>query len=351
MPLSPGESAPWFTAPTPAIPQFVFETAAGRYVLMVFLPPDAERRGPALKALATHMALFDDAKLCAFVVVRDEETWAGAGDLRGLRWIDDREGAVSRRYAALDAEGVAHPHWLVLDPTLRALGSAPLAEHEAVLRYLRMLPAVADHAATPLHAPVLIAPRILEPELCQALIALHADGSARFTGVMRDEGSRTVAVMDDLKKRRDVLITDPDLKAAVLDRLERRLYPMIERALAFRITHIERYVVACYDVEDGGVFRAHRDDTTHGTAHRKFACSLNLSDDYDGGDLRFPEFGPATYRPPAGGAAGFSCSLMHEATKVTRGRRYAFLPFFYDEAGAQVLADYETRVAALEPAS
>ena len=29
----------------------------------------------------------------------------------------------------------------------------------------------------------------------------------------------------------------------------------------------------------------------------------------------------------------FSCSLLHEATPVTRGRRYAFLPFFFDEAG------------------
>ena len=37
---------------------------------------------------------------------------------------------------------------------------------------------------------------------------------------------------------------------------------------------------------------------------------------------------------------------MHEAMKVTRGRRYAFLPFFYDEAGAGVLAAYLARVAA-----
>ncbi|MGH6966519.1 MAG: 2OG-Fe(II) oxygenase, partial [Phenylobacterium sp.] len=55
---------------------------------------------------------------------------------------------------------------------------------------------------------------------------------------------------------------------------------------------------------------------------------------FEGGDLRFPEFGPRTYRPPTGGAVVFSCSLQHEATPVTKGRRYAFLPFLYDEAGA-----------------
>ena len=31
---------------------------------------------------------------------------------------------------------------------------------------------------------------------------------------------------------------------------------------------------------------------------------------------------------------------------MTAGRRYAFLPFFYDEAGAAVLSAYQARVGA-----
>ena len=58
--------------------------------------------------------------------------------------------------------------------------------------------------------------------------------------------------------------------------------------------------------------------------------------EYEGGDLRFPEFGPRTYCPPTCGAVVFSCSLLHEATPVTRGTRYAFLPFLYDEAAAKL---------------
>jgi predicted 2-oxoglutarate/Fe(II)-dependent dioxygenase YbiX len=47
----------------------------------------------------------------------------------------------------------------------------------------------------------------------------------------------------------------------------------------------------------------------------------------------------------------FSCALLHEATPVTRGRRYAFLPFFYDEAGAEVVRTYRARISdAAEPA-
>lgn len=34
----------------------------------------------------------------------------------------------------------------------------------------------------------------------------------------------------------------------------------------------------------------------------------------------------------------FSCSLLHEATPVTRGERFAFLPFLYDDEGAKLRA-------------
>jgi predicted 2-oxoglutarate/Fe(II)-dependent dioxygenase YbiX len=60
--------------------------------------------------------------------------------------------------------------------------------------------------------------------------------------------------------------------------------------------------------------------------------TINLNNDYAGGDLRFPEFGPRRYRGPVGGAVVFSCALLHEVTPVTRGVRYAKLPFLYDSA-------------------
>ena len=97
---------------------------------------------------------------------------------------------------------------------------------------------------------------------------------------------------------------------------------------------MERYLIGCY-AAGAGHFRPHRDNTTKGTAHRQFAVTINLNaGDYDGGDLRFPEFGTRTYCAPTGGAIVFSCSLLHEATPVTRGKRYAFLPFLYDEDAA-----------------
>jgi hypothetical protein len=82
--------------------------------------------------------------------------------------------------------------------------------------------------------------------------------------------------------------------------------------------------------------RAHRDNTTAGTAHRRFAVAINLNDDFDGGELRFPEFGRPTRRTRPGDALVFSCSLLHEVTPVTAGRRFCTLPFLHDEAAERV---------------
>ncbi|TAJ73984.1 MAG: 2OG-Fe(II) oxygenase [Phenylobacterium sp.] len=343
MPLKLGQNAPWFIAWTPSNPEFAFDTAAGRYVLLAFLPSEPEPRLAAVRALAAHQGLFDDAKACAFVVFRDPAMRDGVRDVRGLRWMHDATGAITERYGP-------EPHWLLLDPAQRVLASASIDAADEMFARVAALPAPGDHAGVPLHAPVLTVGGVFEPEFCEALIALHEADGGQFTGVMRDAGDRTVAVMDELKKRRDIWIDDPELQAAIRERLERRLYPMMFRGLGFQPTRIERYLVSCYDAADGAVFHPHRDNTTQGTAHRKFACSINLNSGFEGGDLRFAEYGRATYRPPTGGAVVFSCALMHEATPVTHGRRYAFLPFLYDEAGQAVLQAYRDRTATPTPA-
>lgn len=345
MPFAPGEVAPWFKAPTTSNPEYHFDTAAGRYLVLLFLPIEVGARAAALKQLMVNQALFDDLRASAFVVVRDPQTLATARDMRGLRWIDDAGGAVSRLYGALAQDGGEDFFWLVLDPMLRVLWQAPVAEGDAVLQRLGSLPAPAAHAGLQVPAPVLVLPRVFEPELCSQLIDLFGTRDAQFTGVMRDRGEVTVAEMDELKRRRDLLVEEPGLRDAIRARIETRVFPMIARAFAVEMTRIERYLVSCYDAADGGVFHAHRDNVTFGTAHRKFACSINLNDGFEGGDLRFPEFGSQTYRPPVGGAVVFACGLLHEATRVTTGRRFAFLPFFTDEAGAAVRAAYEERVA------
>lgn len=154
---------------------------------------------------------------------------------------------------------------------------------------------------------------------------------------MREVNGKTVAIHDHHHKRRkDYTIADESIVSQTRERIRRRVAPEILKIHQFKVTRMERYIVSCYAAEDEAHFSAHRDNTTKGTAHRRFAVSINLSDDFDGGEVGFPEYGPRTYKAPKGGAVVFSCSLLHKVTKVSRGRRYAFLPFLYNEEAARL---------------
>jgi predicted 2-oxoglutarate/Fe(II)-dependent dioxygenase YbiX len=334
-----GAPAPLFRALSPVNPSFAFSSLGGRYVVLGFLPPPGAERDAALEMVRRHPQLFRDDTCLFFGVLPDRESFDRAQNGGMMRWFADFDGALRRLYEAEGPDGAPIPRWVAIDPSQRILAWTPLDQAEKLFAYLQRLGPPGRHAGVTLNAPVLIVPRVLEPALCRQLIDIYrADGGAP-SGVMRERDGRTVGVLDDFKKRRDTTLTDEPLLNSLRNRLHRRLVPEIRKAFQFEATRIERYIVACYDAEEGGYFKAHRDDTTAATAHRKFAVSINLNaEDFEGGNLIFPEFGPQTYRPPTGGAVVFSCSLLHEATPVTAGTRYAFLPFLYDEAGAELKA-------------
>ncbi len=337
MSLITGTPAPLFSAPSHINPRFSFGSVAGRYILLAFLPPPSPERDAALRLVAANLDVFDDDAKIFFGVLPDEESFRAAPATPPWRWFLDAQGDVRRLYKAADEAGAPSPCWVVLDPSLRVLFTAPLAMGDQVLAEFRAFGAPEDHAGVPLHAPVLIVPRVFEPQFCLDLIELYRRDGGAPSGVMRERSGRTVGELDDFKRRRDATVTDPALIGQINARLRERLIPEIAKAFGWQATRVERYIVARYGAEDGGYFRPHTDNNTPGTAHRKFACSINLNAEaFEGGALRFPQFGPRTYRPPTGGAVVFSCALLHEATPVTRGERFAYLPFFYDEEGARI---------------
>ena len=136
----------------------------------------------------------------------------------------------------------------------------------------------------------------------------------------------------DKKHRFDLVLGPRDpFQGAVLGAILTRCLPEIKKAFQIEIAHTDRLLLARYD-ETGGFFRRHRDNAAPSVAFRQFALTINLNDDYDGGCLQFPEYNLRRYRPRAGSAVAFSCSLLHEASAVTRGRRYCALTFLHDAA-------------------
>jgi predicted 2-oxoglutarate/Fe(II)-dependent dioxygenase YbiX/peroxiredoxin len=353
--LTPGDPAPGFRQRSAANPRFVFDSAAGRYLVLCFFGSAADPHAQAALAAAYgRPELFDDDRACFFGVSidpEDESTGRVANRIPGYRHFWDFDLTASRIYgvAAKDAEPAAGPiplarQWVVIDPTMRVIAAIPFRKDRGdiaeVMDLLEELPPPARFAGVEIMAPILFLPRVFEPELCRHLIGLYEAQGGEESGFMREIGGRTVGVTDpSFKRRKDYEIKDDALISALQARFLRRVVPEIAKIHQFNATRMERYIVSCYAAEDGGHFSAHRDNTTKGTAHRRFAVSVNLNDDFDGGEVCFPEYGPRSFKAPPGGAVVFSCSLLHKVSKVTRGRRYAFLPFLYDDAAARIRED------------
>lgn len=225
----------------------------------------------------------------------------------------------------------------VLDANVRVIAVHPLDHLGAILATVADTAQVRQHeqddAIVRQHAPVLLVRDALVGKLCRRVIDAWQTGDTVETGVeaSTDEGRRELADAQR-KRRRDLTITDPDLLQTLTDHVGRRVMPELTRAFAYQATRFEGFKVGCYDESSEGFFAPHRDNLSPATAHRRFALTLNLNEDYEGGELRFPEYGHQRYRPAPGEALVFSGSLLHEVLPVTRGRRFVLLSFLFNEA-------------------
>ncbi|QGP78316.1 2OG-Fe(II) oxygenase [Sphingobium sp. CAP-1] len=351
--LLPGDPVPAFRVRSLVNPDYSFRSAAGRYLVITFLG-SSRTPGAATfyRKMREEIGPFDDDFACAFLVSNDPGDADGQQMQErypGLRIFLDLDHKMADLFGARRSDesgqrAIGVCTW-ILDPgqrVVRILPTTDLASHYAAIREaVDQLPRA--HLDADAWAPVLKVPGIFEPTLCRDLIAYADRQGLMDSGFMSSDpaSGNTVLKVDHRHKRRsDCSIEDAPLRNAVQARILRRLVPQVERAFQFKATRMERYIISCYDAGTGGYFRPHTDNSTLGTAHRRFAVSIGLNaEEYEGGDLRFPEFGARTYRPPTGGAIVFSCSLLHEALPVTRGRRFVVLPFLYDEAAARIRID------------
>jgi predicted 2-oxoglutarate/Fe(II)-dependent dioxygenase YbiX len=313
---------------------------AGRFIALCFYgaASDPLARDACVRVLADG-DMFDGPTLSFFGVscAAEDEADASLAPVSGVRHFADSDGQVSRAYGVaplgdmLDVASLRRC-WFILDPRLRVIATFPLTQdgNAAALRYLSGLPKPSAYLADA-QAPVLVIPHVFEPEFCGRLIAYHEATGSHDSAILT-EGATLVD--HGFKRRRDTKITDKALLTQTQTRIFRRVSPEIRHAFQFNPTHMERLIVASYDAAEGGRFGPHRDNTVAATAHRRFAVSINLNEDFEGGGIVFPEYSSRVFKPPLGGALVFGCSLLHAVQPMTRGRRYACLPFVYDNAAA-----------------
>jgi predicted 2-oxoglutarate/Fe(II)-dependent dioxygenase YbiX len=275
--------------------------AGAEEITVVVLVPGSVGDLTRFADMANVTTLADDSSLLeALRAGADKEPWAVLTD-RNLRLLAILEGGADSREAEL-ADAVAR------------LGSPDSMQ-----------------VAGP--APVLVVPRVLDSAFCDELIDEFETRGGQASGVfVYENGERRWRPDPNVKDRSDVYLYEGKLYERIQRVLVRRLLPEINRAFHFRVNRHEPFKLICYRSDTGGYFRPHRDNVSHDAWYRRFAMTINLNTgDYDGGELRFPEYGPHRYRPERGGAVVFSCSLVHEALPVTAGKRYALLTFFFDD--------------------
>lgn len=305
--LEPGLRAPDFVLPDHrgGASQF-YARVGGRPVLLVFGESDVALEGSDRVVVTSSTESLDD------------ECFR----------FRDADGAVARQYGVEGRETA-----FLLDANLRVVcsfdpmdGAAVETLRQTVMEMGEVPPLEVRHVA-----PVLTIPRVLEQTHCEFLMKLWEEGGHVETGVETSgDGGRSDVLSDLHKRREDHTVADPKLVRLLTSTLGRRLLPELERAFGVKPSRFEGFKIACYDAASSAFFDSHRDNLSPSTSHRQFAVSLNLNDDYAGGHLLFPEYGPHRYRPEAGGAIVFSCAHLHAVAPVTEGRRFTLLTFLYD---------------------
>jgi len=313
--------------------QLAFDPFPGRVIVLAFLGSVADPTAEAaLSALSAQGRLVDDGKAVFFAVVAESGVRTEiALEARFPSIVFLWEGAEMARAFGADLSLV------ILDPMLRVIDVGPLEEVDRALGDLSRSPQPSLASVPCPPAPILTLGHVFEPELCAHLIDCFEHAGGNDSGFMQDVGGRSVENFDNSwKRRRDFHLTDSELIANLRARIGRRICPEIRKAFQMRPTRIERDLVARYDAETGGHFGPHRDDTGIAIAHRRFAVSINLNADFEGGEISFPEYSPRTFKAAPGTAIVFSASILHEVSRVTRGRRYVFLTFLFDEEAERV---------------
>lgn len=170
-----------------------------------------------------------------------------------------------------------------------------------------ILPELLQQKTAP-HAPLLMIPTVIEPGLCQRILA-------------------------------EKKISQPFL-SYIDKRLYTRVVPEVIKAFQYKPTRRELPIILTKEVTPPYPVTRFCSNSTPQTAHRRYAVQIWLNTDaFKGGGISFPEFGRGIYKPRIGDALVYSCGLLQENILVKEGEEHRLVSYFYDEQMAQVRED------------
>lgn len=150
-------------------------------------------------------------------------------------------------------------------------------------------------------------------------------------------GKVGVGVNVNQKRRKDLFIQKSDH----LNKLDNKIYEKIYfdvRDTFNDINYREPWKLGHYHEEDKGFYNLHTDTAGHrGEKARKISivCCLSSVDDYEGGQLHFPEL-KKEFKLDKGDLIAFKSHLMHGVKPITKGERYVLISFMFGDEGSVV---------------
>lgn len=317
---------------------------SGHYLLLVFLSdPHSEQTIPLLRSLADLEAQFDAANATAIAISASSDATCNKELKRaaGFPWpvACDSTGAIFASYG-LHKENDQAARLVLVTPyrqirTWFDLQKDASSTLKTIMDVLENTQAAEELRWGPPHAPILVVPNVLSTEECGKLVeSVETDTPFMVRPPRPGEiaGNYRIPIYEhDRQDRVDLIIKDENTLAFLDERIFGRVTPMIKKAFAFDVTRREDLHIARYVGKREGFMMGHRDNTSPATAYRRFALSMSLNDDYEGGGIAFKEFSPKGYRVPAGTAMVFSSSLLHEVQETTSGVRYNLISHLFNE--------------------
>ena len=165
------------------------------------------------------------------------------------------------------------------------------------------------------NVPFLLIENVLSPELIEKILHIY--------DTVNKQSHNTTT------KNRQHVHPNKELEIDIDNKLSRSLFPEIRKIFYFDVNYRELYKICSYDAETDGRFHAHR-DTPYPFQHRRYAMSLCLNDDYEGGEFELPEYN-FKIKPKANSALIFPGICSHKVNQVTKGSRKVIITFYCSE--------------------
>jgi peroxiredoxin len=307
---------------------------AGNPVVLVFCPQKSSATTDLLESFSRRLEAFRASGAQVFSIMRRKAEGNDPEQLGFPILFDSRDQAFQNFHVRQD-----RPTTIVLRRNHHIAGVMDGVPETQVASALSLVQAMARELKTELmhlHPPVLLIPEAFSRDDCTRLISIFESRGQKFMppGAAIDHlggADYKMRIPEHMREDRiDHFFFEKGTVALLTNRLN-RIVPEILKAFQYRVTKYEALRMACYQGHRGGHSYGHRDNIPP-YLYRRFAMSINLNtEDFEGGELRFPEFGDQRYRPETGTAIVFSSSLLHEAMHVTAGRRFVFLAFLFGE--------------------